>query len=181
MCGEGARDVSGPQPTDAGVGSPSPSSIASSIPTTGRPASCSPTLPSRWQKRDGRLRSLPRASAMTPPDEQLIPRETVHGVEVFRVWTSRFGRHNLAGRAIDYHTFYVAAAWRLWRSARADDIVIAKTDPPMLSVMAAPITPPTVPICPRASFKLIRGWSACAKSRYELQSRGLIRGGTLDL
>ena len=55
------------------------------------------------------------------PDQQLIPGETVHGVEVFRVWTSRFGRHNLAGRAIDYLTFYVAAAWRLGRLARADN------------------------------------------------------------
>jgi hypothetical protein len=73
------------------------------------------------------------------PDESLPARETVNGVEVHRVWTSRFGRANLPGRALDYATFYVAAAWRLWRMARRGDVVVAKTDPPMLSVMAAPI------------------------------------------
>ena len=73
------------------------------------------------------------------PEVRLPARETLQGVEVLRVWTSRFGRHALGGRAIDYLTFYLSAAWRLWRLARAGDIVIAKTDPPMLSVIAAPI------------------------------------------
>ncbi len=73
------------------------------------------------------------------PDEPLPARETVNGVEVHRVWTSRFGRAKLPGRALDYATFYMAAAWRLWRIARRGDVVVAKTDPPMLSVMAAPI------------------------------------------
>jgi colanic acid biosynthesis glycosyl transferase WcaI len=74
------------------------------------------------------------------PGERLPPRETIGGVEVFRVWTSRFGRGKLIGRAVDYATFYVSAALTLWRLARARDIIIAKTDPPMLSVVVAPIT-----------------------------------------
>jgi glycosyltransferase involved in cell wall biosynthesis len=73
------------------------------------------------------------------PAERLPTRETIGGVEVFRVWTSRFGRGKLIGRAVDYATFCVSAAWTLWRLARAGDIVIAKTDPPMLSVVVAPI------------------------------------------
>ena len=48
------------------------------------------------------------------PDARLPARETIRGVEVHRVWTSRFGRHNLMGRAIDYATFYASAAWTTW-------------------------------------------------------------------
>jgi len=73
------------------------------------------------------------------PGERLPARETVGGVEVFRVWTSRFGRDKLIGRAVDYATFYVSAASTLWRLARAGDIIIAKTDPPKLSVVVGPI------------------------------------------
>src|SRR5262249_22649150 len=69
------------------------------------------------------------------PAERLPARETVKGVSVRRLWTSRFGRANLLGRAIDYATFYAAAAWRLWWLARPGDVVIAKTDPPMLSLI----------------------------------------------
>src|SRR5262249_26710276 len=72
------------------------------------------------------------------PHERLPARETVKGVSVYRLWTSRFGRANLLGRAMDYATFYAAAAWLLWRLARRGDVVIAKTDPPMLSLIAAP-------------------------------------------
>src|SRR5262245_8867122 len=73
------------------------------------------------------------------PAERLPARETVKGVSVHRLWTSRFGRANLVGRAVDYATFYAAAAWRLWRLSRPGDVVIAKTDPPMLSLIAAPV------------------------------------------
>ena len=73
------------------------------------------------------------------PEIRLPSREIIAGVQVYRVWTSRFGRHNLAGRAIDYLTFYLSAAWMLWRLARRGDIIVAKTDPPMLSVVSAPI------------------------------------------
>lgn len=72
-------------------------------------------------------------------DDLLPAHEVIRGVEVFRVWTSRFGRGDLIGRAIDYVTFYLSAAWRLWRLACAGDIIIAETDPPMLSVIVAPI------------------------------------------
>jgi colanic acid biosynthesis glycosyl transferase WcaI len=73
------------------------------------------------------------------PDEGLPSSEYIDGVSVHRVWTSRFGRHDLAGRVFDYLTFYLVAAWRLARLVRRGHIVIAMTDPPMLSVMATPI------------------------------------------
>jgi glycosyltransferase involved in cell wall biosynthesis len=68
------------------------------------------------------------------PDASLKPCERVRGVEVHRVWSSRFGRSFLPGRAIDYLTFYLSTAWRLWRVARAGDVIVAKTDPPLVSV-----------------------------------------------
>lgn len=73
------------------------------------------------------------------PQERLPARETVGGVDVHRVWTSHFGRRKLIGRAVDYATFYISAAFAIWRLARSGDIIIAMTDPPMLSVIAAPI------------------------------------------
>jgi colanic acid biosynthesis glycosyl transferase WcaI len=67
-----------------------------------------------------------------------LPRdEEVRGVHVHRVRTSRFGRSRLWGRMLDYLTFYVGATWRLLRWVGKGDIVVAKTDPPMLSVCAA--------------------------------------------
>lgn len=71
-------------------------------------------------------------------DARLPARET-SSVEVHRVWTTRFGRQNLLGRAADYATFYAGAAWTLWRAASRHSVVVAKTDPPMLSLVAAPI------------------------------------------
>jgi glycosyltransferase involved in cell wall biosynthesis len=73
------------------------------------------------------------------PAELLPSKEICHAVAIYRVWTSRFGRVSLLGRAVDYATFYLSSAWHLWRLATAGDIVIAKTDPPMLSVIAAPV------------------------------------------
>ncbi len=64
-------------------------------------------------------------------------RETVRGVQVHRVWTTRFGRGSLAGRACDYASFYLSAGWRLWRLLVAGDVVVAMTDPPLVSVVAA--------------------------------------------
>lgn len=69
----------------------------------------------------------------------LAPLEIVKGVRIVRIWTTRFGRSNLVGRAIDYLTFYLSAAWTMYRLARSGDVIVAKTDPPMLSVIAAPI------------------------------------------
>ncbi len=69
------------------------------------------------------------------PAARLPVRERVAGVEVYRVRTSEFGRVRLAGRAIDYVSFYLAAAARIARLARGMDVVVAKTDPPLLGVV----------------------------------------------
>jgi colanic acid biosynthesis glycosyl transferase WcaI len=60
----------------------------------------------------------------------------INGVRVSRVWSTRFGRGWLPGRALDYLTFYLSAAVRLRRLVHRGDIVVAKTDPPMISFVA---------------------------------------------
>ena len=77
-----------------------------------------------------------------PHESSLPSREGINGVDVWRVWTSRRGRQRLRGRSLDYASFYFAAGWRLWRMTSPGNIVIAKTDPPLLSVIAACIARP---------------------------------------
>jgi len=61
-------------------------------------------------------------------------------VHVHRVWTSRFGRGALLGRAMDYFTFYLSALWRLVRLA---DRSVAKPLPstPLQKMAISPKTP----------------------------------------
>jgi len=68
---------------------------------------------------------------------KLPSHETVRGVAVRRVWSTRFGRGFLPGRAVDYATFYASAFVALVGRARPDSTIIALTDPPLISVVAA--------------------------------------------
>lgn len=71
------------------------------------------------------------AAARLPADE------TVRGVRIHRVWATRFGRGSLAGRALDYLSFYVSVTAALAGLLRRGDVVVAMTDPPLLSVCVA--------------------------------------------
>ncbi|MGC3973862.1 MAG: glycosyltransferase family 4 protein [Nitrospira sp.] len=71
------------------------------------------------------------------PTAALPAMATLQGVQIRRVWTSRFGRGRLWGRAIDYGTFYLSSLLCLLKLVRAGDVVVAKTDPPLISVIAA--------------------------------------------
>ncbi|MBV9497544.1 MAG: glycosyltransferase family 4 protein [Acidobacteria bacterium] len=66
---------------------------------------------------------------------ELPAHERTEGVDITRVWSSKFGRGWLPGRAIDYLTFY----WSAFRAMRRerDAILVAMTDPPLLSAVAA--------------------------------------------
>ena len=66
--------------------------------------------------------------------------ERLDGIDVHRVWSTRFGRATLMGRGLDYLSFYFGAGWRLARLCRSGDVVVAKTDPPLISVMAGLVT-----------------------------------------
>ncbi|HEY2686519.1 MAG TPA: glycosyltransferase family 4 protein [Steroidobacteraceae bacterium] len=70
---------------------------------------------------------------------RLAPFESYHGVDIHRVFTTRFGRGALLGRSIDYASFYVSVACKLLWRLRRGDVLIAKTDPPLLSILAAPL------------------------------------------
>ncbi len=71
------------------------------------------------------------------PGAALPPEDRIEGVGVHRVWTSSFGRQRLIGRALDYLTFYLSATWRLLRLTERGDTLVAKTDPPLISLFAA--------------------------------------------
>lgn len=69
-------------------------------------------------------------------DTILSPNEVINSVSVRRILTTKFGRNNLAGRAIDYVSFYIMAFFALMKHVNKNDYVVAKTDPPMISVIA---------------------------------------------
>jgi colanic acid biosynthesis glycosyl transferase WcaI len=69
------------------------------------------------------------------PRAALPENENVNGVQVHRVASSRFGRAALSGRALDYLSFYRSVRRQLDTVARPGDMVIAKTDPPLLSLV----------------------------------------------
>jgi len=61
-------------------------------------------------------------------------RETWQGIAISRVATTGFGRANLLGRAVDYLSFYLTSFLAVLARARRGDVVIAKTDPPLVGV-----------------------------------------------
>ena len=56
---------------------------------------------------------------------------------VHRVSTATRGRSRLAGRALDYVSFHVAAGIELLRVLTRGDVVVAKTDPPLISIVVS--------------------------------------------
>ena len=86
------------------------------------------------------VKILTSRSKYDDPTARLPSREIVFDVEVIRIWTSSFGRSNLIGRAVDYLSFYLSLIGAFMRIVKRHDIVVAKTDPPMLSVVVAPLS-----------------------------------------
>ncbi|HTY49505.1 MAG TPA: glycosyltransferase family 4 protein [Steroidobacteraceae bacterium] len=70
------------------------------------------------------------------PRARLPAHEHIRGVEVHRIATARRGRSGLAGRALDYASFHVSAAYQLLRVLSPGDVVVAKTDPPLICIAA---------------------------------------------
>lgn len=67
---------------------------------------------------------------------RLAKSETMNLVTVHRVWTTSFGRDRLIGRALDYATFYLSSLFAMLALLGRGDTVVAKTDPPLLSIVA---------------------------------------------
>lgn len=70
------------------------------------------------------------------PDARLPERERIDGVDVHRLSTTNFGRAALAGRAFDYLSFYRSVHRAILAETESGDIVVAKTDPPLVCVPA---------------------------------------------
>ena len=70
-------------------------------------------------------------------ERQLPAAEIIGGVSVHRVSTTKFGRSGLVGRAIDYFSFYASARRLLREMLKPSDILIAMTDPPLISIIAS--------------------------------------------
>lgn len=67
--------------------------------------------------------------------ERLPGRESYHGIEIRRIRATNFSRFGLLGRAVDFSVFYLLATLELLLITRPGDILIAKTDPPLMSVL----------------------------------------------
>lgn len=70
------------------------------------------------------------------PSSLLPPKEVIKGVNITRVSTTQFGRTALVGRGFDYLSFYISAARALHALVKKDDIIVAMTDPPLMSIVA---------------------------------------------
>lgn len=86
--------------------------------------------------KDNQIMVITSRQIYDDPSASLPARENISGVNVLRVWTSSFGRGALVGRAVDYITFYISVLVRLLYEAGKGDTIVAKTDPPLISVVA---------------------------------------------
>jgi len=70
------------------------------------------------------------------PETKLPPAEQHNGVNICRVRTSAFHRSSLLGRLLDFVTFCVSSTIALIKLVKPNDIVVAKTDPPLIQLFA---------------------------------------------
>jgi len=69
------------------------------------------------------------------PDAKLNTADALDGVRIRRLWSTSNGRQGLIGRMVDYVTFLGSVFVWLAIHVREGDIVLAKTDPPILGVV----------------------------------------------
>jgi colanic acid biosynthesis glycosyl transferase WcaI len=67
---------------------------------------------------------------------KVVPINSNRNINTHRLWTTRLGRERLAGRAVDYLTFYASSFLWLMRWASRGDVIVTSTDPPLLSVIS---------------------------------------------
>lgn len=67
---------------------------------------------------------------------QPAPRKEIHdGVRVHRMWTTRFSKDNLLGRACNYFSFFGQLALRMLLTSRPDVVYLYTTNPPFLGAI----------------------------------------------
>ena len=69
----------------------------------------------------------------------LPKRDFINGVSVFRVPTFGVDSNALISRIFQYLIFYIGAAFLLLRTIHRGDVVVFKTDPPLISAFLGPI------------------------------------------
>lgn len=69
------------------------------------------------------------------PGKALKAQETLLGVRVTRLHSTSFGKSRLWKKALDLLSFHLAVAWLLLRKVKVNDVVVLKTDPPMLQLI----------------------------------------------
>jgi colanic acid biosynthesis glycosyl transferase WcaI len=70
------------------------------------------------------------------PKSSLPDFEVINDARIHRVSSTRFGRSALLGRSIDYLSFYRSVWHCLMEITRQGDTLVAKTDPPLISLVA---------------------------------------------
>lgn len=70
------------------------------------------------------------------PSVSYAEREIWNGIEINRIGSAGLGKRSKWTRAVDFATFLFSCSWRLLRFTR-QDIVIALTSPPLISVLGA--------------------------------------------
>jgi glycosyltransferase involved in cell wall biosynthesis len=71
------------------------------------------------------------------PATILLTRDSFRTATIHRTWSTGFGRASIAGRLLDYLSFYVSALVMSIRLADQETVIVAKTDPPMICVVGA--------------------------------------------
>lgn len=69
---------------------------------------------------------------MADPSISLTKSEIIDGVHVKRVYTTNFGKKVLPGRILDFLIFYFTSFFLLLRIVSKGDVVVVKTDPPLI-------------------------------------------------
>lgn len=67
-------------------------------------------------------------------------REVVEGVEIHRLWATRFSKTSLVGRASNYLTFVASMFLRLLFTSRRDTVYLYTTAPPILTFIGAMVS-----------------------------------------
>lgn len=90
----------------------------------------------RLAERGHEVTVITNRRAYDDPAKQFAERETWHGIRIFRLFVSGFGKRSRWRRAADFATFMASCCWRLCRLPR-QELVLAMTSPPLISFVAA--------------------------------------------
>ena len=83
---------------------------------------------------DSRLKTSRRKTQEGDEEENVHARRSQF--TIIRIGASSFGRGTFIGKLLDYASYYVGVAWKLWVLHPVPDRIVALTTPPLLSILA---------------------------------------------